>query len=157
MKEACDEKNPYSRGSEGEEPTEPPLEDCTVVVRGGYKRIKDYLDSLKPALYEYNSLIRHTGYYLKPVHKVYYKTIDGRSKLYEYYGRYWWKIARKGSKRRLVYVGTEKPEGLPEPPSLELEGVKLIVEDDTVVLDCKSYKKIEHILSGLEVEFVRTS
>ncbi|WP_207387624.1 hypothetical protein [Aeropyrum pernix] len=154
MKEACDEKSPATRGCDKEEPTEPPRGGCMVIVYGGYSRIRDYLDSLKPALYSYNSMIRPTGYYLKPVHKVYYRTTDGRSKVYEYYGRYWWRIKGQGSRRRLIYVGREKPPSLPDPPVTGLEGVKLIVEGKDVVLDCASYKRIEHILAGLHVEIL---
>ncbi|WP_156315764.1 hypothetical protein [Aeropyrum camini] len=76
MKDACDEKSPNAQGYDKEEPTEPPSGDCMVIVYNGYDRIKDYLDSLKPMLYRYNTIIRPTGYYLKPVHKVYYKTPD---------------------------------------------------------------------------------
>ncbi len=154
MTKACDERSSREGGCEKEEPNEPSApSSCFVRVYGGYRRLREWLDSLKPALYEYNEAIKSLGYYLKPVHKVYYRDSSGRLRVYEYYGRYWWKIAKDGKRRRLIYAGRVKPRGLPEPPPLELEGVRVIVEEgEDVVIECSLFERVKRIFEGLRVE-----
>ncbi|MCS7111644.1 MAG: hypothetical protein N3D82_03020 [Ignisphaera sp.] len=67
-------------------------------------------------LYEYNSTIKNTGYYLKPFH-ITTKKWRGGVKVYHYYGRYWYRLTLQGSKLKWCYIGSRKPhEGLPDPP-----------------------------------------
>ena len=148
MTGACDERSPV-RGEEKEEPNEPPPDDCKVRVIGGRIVLWRIASEVKSVFYEYNSLISRTGYYLKPVHKVYKRTSDGRRRIYEYYGRYWWR--RKG--KRLVYAGTEKPRRVRvDPPRHPLEGLSIIVEDDDVIISCADYEKFKGFFEGLPVE-----
>lgn len=157
MTSACDERSPCM-GGEGEEPNEPaaPGGECRVRVYGGYSRLREALSRVMPMIYRYNDAIRGTGYYLKPVHKV-YKVVGGVRRVYEYYGRYWWRrVKRRGRPGyRLVYAGTEKPREVPiEPPSTGLEGLSVIVEGDDVIIDCRVYEDFKSYFEGLRVERV---
>jgi hypothetical protein len=133
-----------------EEPKEP--RECKVRILGGLKVIEEILDSVKRRVYEYNSLISQYGYYLKPVHKVYKTLSDGRKRIYEYYGRYWWRLERRRGRLVWIYVGNVKPKGLPEFPPHELEGLSIIREGDDVVINCEVYDKFKELFSGLPVE-----
>jgi len=74
------------------------------------------LDYYKRALYEYNNEAKRFGFYLKPVHIVVKNTLRGRM-VYNYYGRYWYKLAKSNGKIKWIYVGVTKPiKELPEPP-----------------------------------------
>jgi len=74
------------------------------------------LDYYKRALYEYNNEAKRFGFYLKPVHIVVKDTLKGRM-VYNYYGRYWYKLAKSNGKIKWIYVGVAKPiKELPEPP-----------------------------------------
>ena len=156
MTSACDERSPHGGGCEKEEPKEPLApEECLVRVYGGYKRLREWLDTIKPVIYEYNEVVKPLGYYLKPVHKVYYRSGEGKVRVYEYYGRYWWRVVWRGGKRRLVYAGRVKPRGLPDPPPMELEGLRVIVEDgDDVVIECSLFDRVKSVFKGLRVERV---
>ncbi|MMZ65447.1 hypothetical protein D1872_278520 [compost metagenome] len=144
---ACDEQSP-ARGGEKEEPNEPPS-DCRIIVYGGRRALDLLADLVKEPFYEYNSKISRTGYYLKPVHKVYKRLPDGRTRIYEYYGRYWWR--KKGKK--LVYAGRVKPRVIREdPPEHPLEGLSIIVEGDDVIMDCRDYERFQEHFRGLRVE-----
>ncbi|MGC9071528.1 MAG: hypothetical protein ACP5HK_02370 [Acidilobus sp.] len=129
---------------EREKPNEPP---CMVRVMGGYSAIVTALSDVKEEIYRYNVIASRRGYYLKPVHKV-YKATGGARRVYEYYGRYWW---RKGN-GRLIYAGTSRPPGLPEPPLNPLEGLSLIREGDDVIVRCDVYEKFKWAFSGLRTE-----
>ena len=133
-------------GDEREKPNEPP---CMVRVLRGYEAIRAVLEGVKEEIYRYNSLASRRGYYLKPVHKA-YKTVNGVRRVYEYYGRYWW---RKGDSR-LIYVGTRRPPGLPEPPVNVLDGLSLIREGDDVILRCDVYERFKWVFQGLPTERV---
>ncbi|MEB3861022.1 MAG: hypothetical protein GSR84_02235 [Desulfurococcales archaeon] len=122
--------------------------DCRLLVRGGASRIDEILDEVKYKIYEYNTRISDTGYYLKPVHKVYKRLSDGTLKIYEYYGRYYWR--KQGN--RLVYAGTEKPRSLPEPEPTPLEGLTLIRVGDDIIIECSVYDRYKDLFKGLEVE-----
>lgn len=78
-----------------------------------------------PVFYEYNSRIKQTGFYLKPVHIATRRLSDGTVVKYYYYGRYWYRIERDLLGRlKWVYIGKEKPLlTLPDPPRNPLEGV----------------------------------
>jgi len=135
-----------------EEPKEPAASsegDCRVRVYGGYLRLREALSRVIPEIYRYNEAIRGTGYYLKPVHKV-YKTVRGVRRIYEYYGRYWWRRVRRSGGYRLVYAGTEKPRDVPvEPPRTGLEGLKVIVEGEDVIIECRVYEEFKGFFEGL--------
>lgn len=83
------------------------------------------IGELLPVFYEYNNRIRHTGFYLKPVHISTRKLQDGTVVKYYYYGRYWYRIEKDpAGKLRWTYIGREKPlPELPDPPHNPLEGV----------------------------------
>ncbi|MEM1873577.1 MAG: hypothetical protein QXS85_01795 [Acidilobaceae archaeon] len=135
-----------------EEPREPPREDCRVRVVGGGAVIDMLLDGLRRAIYEYNSRIKHTGYYLKPLHKVYKTTEKGSRRVYEYYGVYWWRLVKTEKGVRYLYVGKETPPELPEPPILPIpHGLSLIREGRDVVLDCRVYDRFRELFRGLHV------
>jgi hypothetical protein len=133
-------------GDEREKPSEP---QCRVRVYGGYSAIYSVLSEVKEKLYVYNELASRRGYYLKPVHKV-YKRVNGVTRVYEYYGRYWW---RKGE-GKLIYAGSVKPKGLPEPPENPLEGLSIIREGDDIIVDCSLYDRYSWLFRGLRSERV---
>ena len=124
-------------------------EECRLIVYNGGIRIDEILDRVKERIYEYNSIAGKLGYYLKPVHKVYRRLSDGTLKVYEYYGRYYWR--RSG--RRLVYAGTEKPDELPDPGPLGVEGLVVIrISERDIVIDCEVYDRFRQLFEGLKVE-----
>ncbi|MEM4062212.1 MAG: hypothetical protein QXY11_05075 [Desulfurococcaceae archaeon] len=90
-----------------------------------FSRINLILAEFLPAIYEYNSMIKHTGFYLKPVHITTRRLQDGTYVKYYYYGRYWYRLEKVSPSRiKWVYVGREKPSPqLPDPPPNILEGV----------------------------------
>ena len=145
--EACDERSP-SGGGEKEEPNEPPSPNssCSVRVLGGVAALPRLEAIVKDPFYEYNSRISHTGYMVKPVHKVYRRRSDGSKRVYIYYGRYWWR--RKGG--RLVYAGTRKPARVKlEPPKNPLVGLSIIVEGNDIIIPCWLYDSYPHVFRGL--------
>ncbi len=128
--------------------------DCRIRIYRGGVVIDSILDSIKEEVYRYNTIISRTGYYLKPVHKVYKRKSDGTVKIYEYYGRYWWRFKRDNGRKRLVYAGKEKPRGLPDPPEIPLEGLSVIREDNDIIVDCRDYDRYRHVFKGLAAERV---
>ena len=144
---ACDEQSP-AQGGEKEEPKELPS-DCKVIIYDGLQVLRAFIDEIKQPFYEYNSLISNTGYYLKPVHKVYKKLPNGKKRIYEYYGRYWWK--KVGS--RWIYAGNIKPKIIRyEPPRHPLEGLSIIIEDKDIIMNCRDYSKFKSYFKGLTVK-----
>ncbi len=135
-----------------EEPIEPPSEgDCRLRIIRGAKALDPILADLKRVFYEYNKVIRDTGYYLKPVHKV-YKYTSGSLRVYEYYGRYWWRLVRRGGKPRYIYAGTVKPEKVTvDPPDNPLEGLSLIREGDDVIVRCFDFERFAGVFRGYRV------
>jgi hypothetical protein len=140
-------KSPATWRPEGDEREKPSEPQCAVRVRGGYSAIREVLDRIKEEIYLYNSEASKRGYYLKPVHKV-YRTTGGLRRIYEYYGRYWW---RKGD-GKLIYAGAKKPRGLPQPPLNPLEGLSVIREGDDVIIRCDVYERFKWVFEGLAVE-----
>jgi len=130
---------------------------CRVRVRGGYRALEAALEEHKRLIYEYNTLLRGTGYYLKPVHIVTRRTSNGKAR-YLYIGRYWWRLSyagKKGHTSRVqwIYVGKEKPEelgSLPDPPTSPLQGLTVRIEGDDVVLDEKLYQRYRWLFEGYE-------
>ncbi len=135
-----------------EEPIEPPHGGkCLLRVVNGAKALDFKLADLKRVFYEYNRVIRGTGYYLKPVHKV-YKNVKGSRRVYEYYGRYWWKLVRVNWGVRYVYVGRIKPLDVKvNPPGNPLEGLSLIREGWDVIIKCSDYEKFSEVFKGYKV------
>ncbi len=132
-----------------EEPTEPPA--CQVRIRGGAAIAEKLSTMARRAVYEYNLAIKGTGYYLKPVHYV-YKRAGGRTRVYEYYGRYWWRLDRGSGRVRWRYVGKTKPPGLPDPPSTGLEGLRIIRDGDDIIVDCWVIERFKELFRGAVIE-----
>ncbi len=133
-----------------EEPKEPPF--CRVRVLNGVDVMEKVLDEIKRVVYEYNSRISEKGYYLKPVHRVYKKLSDGRVRIYEYYGRYWWRLERRKGKLKWIYVSNIKPEEFPEFPPHRLEGISVIREGRDIIIDCETFDKLKDLFTGFSVE-----
>ncbi|MDK6027839.1 hypothetical protein QPL79_00460 [Ignisphaera sp. 4213-co] len=120
------------------------------------KLLVDYLlDFYKVQLYEYNSMIKGYGVYLKPMHIVTKKSAKGE-KIYYYFGRYWFKIEVKNSKIKWIYLGCKKPfDQLPDPPMnpLLVIGMKKAEENsNTICLQIENFaelsKQIIHIVNA---------
>ncbi|MCX8195667.1 MAG: hypothetical protein N3F67_01065 [Acidilobaceae archaeon] len=126
-----------------EEPIEP---QCWVRVLRGGRALDEALSEIKVKIYEYNRAIKGTKYYLKPVHKA-YRFVGGTRRVYEYYGRYWYRVEGRG----LKYIGTQPPLGLPSPPRNPLEGLSVIREGEDLILRCESYDSFKYFFAGLEV------
>ncbi|MEM0000557.1 MAG: hypothetical protein QXH02_03240 [Desulfurococcaceae archaeon] len=92
------------------------------------------IGELLPVFYEYNNKIKHTGFYLKPVHISTRRLQDGAVIKYYYYGRYWYRLERDpAGKLKWIYVGKDKPlHELPDPPHNPLEGVVVKKYSDTI-------------------------
>ena len=133
-----------------EEPTEPPS--CHVRVYGGAPIAERLSSMAKRAVYSYNTVIRGSGYYLKPVHYVYKRSREGRVRVYEYYGRYWWRLTRSGGRVKWRYVGTRKPPGLPDPPRTGLEGLRIIRDGSDIIVDCWVIEKFSDLFRGYRIE-----
>lgn len=147
MTSACDEQS-LAQGCEKEEPNESPS-NCRIIIYGGKRVLSKLTDVIKEPFYEYNTLISKTGYYLKPVHKVYKKLPNGRTRIYEYYGRYWW--SKDGN--RWKYAGREKPSMIPgKPPVHPLEGLSIIVEGNDIIIDCRDFERFKKYFIGLKHE-----
>ncbi len=131
-------------------------------VRGGLYAVKKLLSAYVRSLYRYNQLVRGRGYYLKPIHTVTRRLPDGTRIVYQYIGRYWWKISYCGKKGRTSrvcwkYVGREKPKelsDLPDPPPNPLVGLRYRVEGDDVILDEDDYERFKWVFAGYEVTVV---
>ena len=103
-------------------------------------------------LYGYNSMIKMSGYYLKPFHIVIKKHRDG-TKAYYYYGRYWYRLSSEGSKLRWYYVGSKKPiPDLPDPPINPLILMRVVNSNDESCLCILEYRKGD---LELALEYVR--
>lgn len=123
-----------------------------IIVKDGYPVIMEIFSPYRRRIYEYNSLIRESGYYLKPIHLVVKKSINSKYK-YLYFGRYWYRFTKTSSKRiRWIYVGREKPDpNLPEPPINPLEGLKIIaVNDNDIIVDEYVYNVLINIFPSLK-------
>jgi len=122
-------------------------------IEGGYDLLMKIFSPYRKRIYRYNEKIRESGYYLKPIHIVYRLIGKGRLK-YIYFGRYWYRIYRsregKRNKLRWIYVGRDKPDPhLPEPPINPLEGLAVIVKNDDVLIDEKTFEALIKIAENL--------
>jgi len=81
-----------------------------------FELLNALLEVYRLKLYEYNRRISTFKVYLKPLHIV-IKQHGNRTKIYYYYGRYWYKVFRKDGKLKWLYLGCTKPyDFLPDPP-----------------------------------------
>ena len=99
-----------------------------VKVRVDEKKLRELIRSCLREVYRYNRRVKG-GYYLKPVHVVYKRGAKGEIREYRYYGRYWYAVEYFGKSRgksiiRWLYLGRDKPKGLPPPPKNPLEGLR---------------------------------
>jgi len=123
-----------------------------VIIKGGYSLIMEIFSPYRRRIYEYNSLIRESGYYLKPIHLVVKKDVNSKYK-YLYFGRYWYRLIKASNGRiRWIYVGREKPDpNLPEPPINPLEGLKIIViNENDVIVDEYVYNTLVSMFPNLK-------
>lgn len=117
-----------------------------VTLKDGYQLIMELFLPYRRRIYEYNSLIKDTGYYLKPLHFVVKKELNLK---YLYFGRYWYRIAKgPHNKIKWIYVGREKPDpSLPEPPINPFEGLKTVVNNNDIIVDEYVYRILINIIS----------
>ena len=138
---------------------------CYVLVRGGLEAVEAALEGFRRSLYRYNSLLRGSGYYLKPVHIVTRRLADGSRRRYMYIGRYWWRLSytrgRGAPSHRLAwrYVGRDMPAELrgkvPPPPRNPLEGLSYAaLEGGDILLRVEVYDRFSWVFEGLPVERV---
>jgi hypothetical protein len=118
-----------------------------------FNKINLTLSEFLKEFYQYNSRLKNTGYYLKPVHIVVKNGKNGKTKYY-YYGRYWYKLViNKSGKSRIkwIYIGKNKPHPqLPDPPNNPLEGtvVKLREDHAEIIAPEKIYELISKALTS---------
>ncbi|KSW12232.1 hypothetical protein CF15_05620 [Pyrodictium occultum] len=123
----------------------------------GLEAVERLLEEYRRRIYRYNSLIRGTGFYLKPMHIVTKNTPEGK-RTYYYIGRYWWRVLYQGksgstSRVKWIYVGREKPrelEGYPDPPEHPVAGLRFTVEGRDIILDRRVYEKYRWVFEGYE-------
>ncbi|GAB6148666.1 hypothetical protein [Stetteria hydrogenophila] len=131
--------------------------ECRVRLVDGLDAFRAAVEELLATVYSYNARLRGTGYYLKPLHRVYKRDPEtGALVVYEYYGRYWWRLERRGGRLRWRYAGREPPPGVPEPPRHPLEGMAAKIEGSDVELECRWYEELARsgLLRGVRVERV---
>lgn len=129
-----------------------------IRIRDGIKLINLVFDEYRRRLYEYNDRIKEFNYYLKPVHEVtyYYKGIPRK---YQYFGRYWYRLVKNPKSKgglKWIYVGREKPDPhLPEPPLNPFEGIKVVVENNDLLIDENVYVLLKRVLKnnyGIDID-----
>ena len=121
----------------------------TIIVKKGYKVLMEMYSPYRERIYAYNSRIKDSGYYLKPIHVV-YKNVNNRRLKYLYFGRYWYRVFKGGKKVKWVYIGKEKPDPhLPDPPISPFEGISIVVENDDLILDERTYNIVNELARRL--------
>ncbi len=104
------------------------------VTREEYERI---MDSLKRAVYEYNTSLRGTNVYLKPYH-----VVHKGDKKYVYVGRYWYVLEREKGRLKWRYLGKAKPfQNLPDPP--RIPEMTIVVEGNEFYVEEKALEYLE--------------
>ena len=126
----------------------------TLRIYDGYRLVMELYSPYRTRIYKYNSTIRESGYYLKPLHIV-YKVVQGRKLKYIYFGRYWYRVYKapaegkqKKAKSRIkwLYIGRDKPDPhLPDPPINPLEGIAVIVDGNDVLVDERTFEALTKI------------
>lgn len=123
-----------------------------IRVVGGAPKVRKILEEYVMKVKEYNKQIRHTGFYLEPVKMVPRRDPHDRwnVKKYDYYyGRYWYINVGGKERGRYVYLGTAKPiETLPDPPKNPLEGVKIIYDDEDILIPEDQFEKVKDLFKG---------
>ncbi len=115
------------------------------LIRNCAEALRKYHENLRRKIYEYNDRIRSTGYYLKPIHIV-KKHLGSDTRTYYYFGRYWYKLIKTGSRIKWIYIGKEKPDPkLPEPPINILEQCRVVVVGRDVYVDDTCYDAVLEI------------
>lgn len=123
-----------------------------IRVKDGYRLIMEAFSPYRRKIYEYNELIRESGYYLKPVHVVVKRFANLK---YLYFGRYWYRVVRGDGRRlRWIYIGREKPDpNLPEPPLNPFEGLRIIVDGDDIMVDDYVHRALTSILKKVNKHY----
>lgn len=130
-----------------------------VLVVNGSTALASIEQQYQKNLGDYNEMLQklQKTYYLKPKHTVY--TRRGRH-VYNYHGRYWWKIeylGRKGKTSRIrwhyVPLGvTQKPLDVPDPPKDPLLGLKYQkFANGDLLMDVAIYEKFKHLFRNCSV------
>jgi hypothetical protein len=108
--------------------------------------IDSLLDYYRQQLYNYNSMIKGYGVYLKPLHIVVKNSLSESKKIYYYFGRYWYKLKAINGKLKWIYMGREKPlDSLPDPPTnplLVLEVKRRQSNPDLLCIYVKNFGKV---------------
>jgi len=112
-------------------------------LEGGVSKAREVIEKLARTVYKYNTEISSSGYYLKPVHYVYYKN-PLENRVYAYIAKYWWKlsyIGKKGrtSKIKWFYVGTVKPPELPPPP---IPPTLIVLKKEAAYISLEAYNTL---------------
>ena len=102
------------------------------------KLLAQALDECLKRVYEYNNVVKNYGLYLKPIHIV----TKSNGRIYIYIAKYWYKLQKRGSNIRWIYVGRKKPENsiIPNPPSCPIERVVVKLNGKRVEIDMELYK-----------------
>lgn len=114
--------------------------------------LKNVADLYRVELYSYNNIAKRYGLYLKPVHIAVKRCRQG-TKVYHYYGRYWYRIEYRGGKLVWRYVGKEKPlNDMPDPPLNPFIIIKILktIYGEKVCI----YVDSEHCLQDMHKYFV---
>lgn len=99
-----------------------------------FELLNAFLEIYRLKLYEYNRKISAFNVYLKPLHIV-TKKHGNKTKIYYYYGRYWYRIFRRDGKLKWLYLGSTKPyDSLPDPPLNPLTLIEMKYSNDLVCI-----------------------
>ncbi len=132
-------------------------------IIGARKYFEGLVEQYKLSIYRYNESIKNTGYYLKPVHMVYRKDQEGRTRIYYYVAKYWWHVSyvgRRGKTSRVkwIYVGSRMPYHpdlmVNPPPPSPLEGIAYSLDGEDVIMTEKNYRRVKDLLEGFRVEVI---
>ncbi|MEM1610983.1 MAG: hypothetical protein QXQ57_04980 [Sulfolobales archaeon] len=123
-----------------------------IRVVGGAHKVRKILEEYVKKVKEYNKQIRHTGFYLEPVKMVPRRDPFGNGRLIKYdyyYGRYWYIYISGKERGRYLYLGTTKPiETLPDPPKNPLDGVKIIYDEEDILIPEEQFEKVKDLFKG---------
>jgi hypothetical protein len=123
-----------------------------IRVVGGASKVRKIYDKYVKKVKEYNKQIRHTGFYLEPVKMVPRRNpLDRKSvvKYDYYYGRYWYLYIGGKERGRYIYLGRTKPlETLPDPPENPLNYVKIIYDDEDILIPEEQFEKVKDLFKG---------
>jgi hypothetical protein len=116
-----------------------------ILIKGGLRALLDLYTPYKIEIMKYNDSIRWSGYYVKPIH-VTYKNRGGVTLKYMYFGRYWYRVSRRGGRVSWIYLGRDKPDpALPDPPLNPFEGLAATAIGEDVELDLEGLRLLSNI------------